>query len=87
MQLHQANITIGQSHMGNPLALPPSPTSVPSSQPAHLTNRFPNGECLDICNVADDREVYSAIVPELRRAVNLPSNGLELSGAADLHRT
>jgi len=60
--------------MGNPLALPPSPTSVPSSQPANLTNRFPNGECLDICNVADDREVHSAIVPELRRAVNLPSN-------------
>ncbi len=74
MQLRQANTTIGQSHMSNPLALPPSPTSVPSSQPANLTNRFPNGECLDICNVADDREVHSAIVPELRRAVNLPSN-------------
>ena len=68
--------------MGNPLALPSSPTSVPSSQPANLTNRFPNGECLDICNVADDREVHSAIVPELRRAVNLPSNRSGISCGA-----
>lgn len=65
--------------MGNPLAFPPPPTSVPFSQPANLANRLPNGECLDVRNVADDREVHSAIVPELRRAVNLTSNARALS--------
>ncbi len=60
--------------MGNSLALPPPRASVLFSQPANLANRFPNGECLDVRNVADDREIHSAIVPEPRRAVNQPSN-------------
>jgi len=59
-----------------PLRFRHRPTSVPFSQPANLANRLPNGECLDVRNVADDREVHSAIVPELRRAVNLTSNAL-----------
>lgn len=65
--------------MGNPLALPLPPASVPFSQPANLASRFPNDECLDVRNVADDREVHSAIVPELHRAVNPPSNAMPIS--------
>ncbi len=64
MDLGAVDRTILEAHLGVALALPPATGPIGTPQARQLANRRPDGESLDLRDVADDLEARGpAILP------------------------
>ena len=65
MQFSQPDSPIRQLDLSNPLAFPPAPPPITSSEPYSLPNAGTDGNRLDVGDSAKDSEVHLLTVPAL----------------------
>ncbi len=58
MHFSFVNLAGGEAHHSDTFALPPPTDSIELSQPGDIAYFFANGDCLDMCYLADDGEAH-----------------------------